>query len=221
MKAGKKTRIFLADDHPIVRRGLQLLLSLNKDLAVCGEADNAPAALRQIQELKPDLAIVDLELKSSSGLDLIKQLRSLCPKVFVLVFTMHDEPLYADRVLKAGAHGLITKEEGTEKAIEAIHQLIEGKPYISDRVKERMLSAMTGFAKSKAEGSVESLSDREMQVLDLIGNGLGSNEIAQQLKVSIKTVESHRENIKAKLGLRRAPELVQYAYHWVMSRKRV
>ena len=216
-----RARVFLVDDHPIVRRGFQLLVGLESDLVICGEAENAATALSQIQQTKPDLAIIDLALKSSSGLDLIKQLRSLCPEVKLLVFTMHDEPLYAERVLKAGAHGYITKEEGTEKALEAVRKLLAGKAYVSDHVRERMVEAMTGFSKPGTAGTVESLSDREIQVLELIGSGVGSSEIAKRLNLSVKTVESHREHIKTKLGLRRAPELVQYAYNWVMSRRNI
>lgn len=221
VKRAAKSRVFLVDDHPIVRRGFHFLLNIESDITICGEAESGPAALQAIEELKPDLAIIDLALKGSSGLDLVKQLRRSCPQVKVLVFTMHDEPLYAERALKAGAHGYITKEEGTEKAMEAVRLLLQGKPYISSQVKERMLETMTGFSKSSSDGTIESLSDREVQVLELIGSGLGSSEIAQRLHLSVKTIESHREHIKVKLGLRRAPELVQYAYNWVMSRKKI
>lgn len=220
-KVSRKARVFLVDDHPIVRRGLQLLISLEPDLGVCGEADNGPAALDQIRKLKPDLVVADLALRDSSGLDLVKEVRAQCPEIKILVFTMHDEPLYAERVLKAGAHGYVTKEEGAEKATEAIRQLLLGKPYLTGRLAERMLETMTGFAKSKTAGTVESLSDRELEVLELIGRGLGSTEIAQRLKLSVKTIESHREHMKAKLGLRRATELVQYAFNWTQREKRI
>jgi DNA-binding NarL/FixJ family response regulator len=217
----RKARIIIVDDHPIVRRGFQLLVGLEPDLTICGEADNAPAALEQVLKLQPDLAVVDLALKNSSGLELVKELRTQCPQVKVLVFTMHDEPLYAERVLKAGAHGYVTKEEGTEKAIEAIRNLLKGKPYVTGHLAEHFLETMTGFAKTKTAGLLESLSDREFEVLELIGSGLGSAEIAHQLKVSVKTVESHREHIKAKLGLRRTTRLVQYAFNWVQRGKRI
>jgi DNA-binding NarL/FixJ family response regulator len=216
-----KAKVFLVDDHPIVRRGLQLLIGLESDLAVCGEADNGPVALGQIQKLKPQVVVVDLALRDSSGLELVKALRTQCPEAKILVFTMHDEPLYAERVLKAGAHGYVTKEEGAEKAVEAIRQLLQGKPYLTGRLAERMLETMTGFAKSKASGTLESLSDRELEVLGLIGHGLGSAEIAQRLKLSVKTIESHREHMKAKLGLRRATELVQYAFNWAQRERRI
>ncbi len=213
-KVSQKARVFLVDDHPIVRRGLQVLMSLESDLTVCGEADNRAAAIDQIGKLRPDVAVVDLALKNSSGLELVKDLRVQFPQIKVLVLTMHDEPMYAERVLKAGAHGYVTKEEGSEKALEAIRSLLNGKPYLSGRLADRMLETMTGFAKSKTAGTVESLSDRELEILELIGRGLGSAEIAQRLKLSVKTIESHREHIKAKLGLQRATELVQYAFNW-------
>jgi DNA-binding NarL/FixJ family response regulator len=215
--AKSKVRVFLVDDHPIVRRGFQLLLSLEPDLMVCGEADSGPVALEKILALKPDVAIVDLSLKSSSGLDLIKQIRAQRSRTKILVFTMRGEIIYAERALRAGANGYITKDEGTEKAIEAIRLLMQGKTCFSQAVSESMMGRLTG--KSLLAGAAfESLSDRELEVLELIGNGRGSREIAQRLHVSIKTIESHREHLKTKLGLKSASELVNYAYNWVFER---
>ncbi len=174
--------------------------------------------LQKILALKPDVAIVDLSLKGSSGLELIKQLRAQALKLKLLVFTMRDEGIYAERALRAGADGYITKEEGTEKAIEAIRLLMQGKRYLSDKVAERMMDTLVGNS-SGAEGAVDSLSDRELEVLELIGNGLGSREIAEKLHLSIKTIESHREHIKTKLGLARATELVSYAFNWFHGEK--
>jgi DNA-binding NarL/FixJ family response regulator len=211
--AASKFRVFLVDDHPIVRRWFQLLLGLEPDLMVCGEADSGPGALQKILTLKPDVAIVDLSLKGSSGLELIKQLRAQALKLKVLVFTMRDEGLYAERALRAGADGYITKEEGTEKAIQAIRLLLQGKRYLSDKMAGRMMDSLGGGG-SGVEGAVGALSDRELEVLELIGNGLGSREIAEKLHLSIKTIESHREHIKTKLGLARASELVSYAFNW-------
>ena len=208
-----KIRVFLVDDHPIVRRGFQLLLGMERDLAVCGEADSGPEALQKILALKPDVAIVDLSLKSSNGLELIKQLRPQCPHLKILVFTMRAEGIYAERALRAGANGYITKEEGTERAIEALRLLVQGKTCLSQPMAEAMMARMTGKTASAAS-SFESLSDRELEVLELVGNGLGSREIADKLHLSIKTIESHREHIKSKLGLKRASELVNYAYNW-------
>ena len=208
-----KIRVFLVDDHPIVRRGFQLLLSLERDLVVCGDADNAPLALQKILALKPDVAIIDLSLKSSSGLELVKQIRAHSAKVKIVVFTMHAEAIYAERALRAGANGYVTKEEGTEKAIEAIRLVLQGKTFFSPSVAEVMMARLSGGATASA-ASADLLSDRELEILDLIGTGLGSREIAEKLHLSNKTIQSHREHIKTKLGLKHASELVNYAYNW-------
>jgi len=213
-----KIRVFLVDDHPIVRRGFQLLLGMEPDLMVCGEADSGPAALEKIIALKPDVAIVDLSLKASNGLELIKQIRAQSLKLKLLVFTMRDEGIYAERALRAGADGYITKEEGTEKAIQAIRVLLGGKRYLSDKMADKMMESLVGNG-PRGEGAVESLSDRELEVLELMGSGLGSREIATKLRLSIKTIESHREHLKAKLGLTRASELVSYAFNWLRDQK--
>ncbi|SPE60754.1 Two component transcriptional regulator, LuxR family [Verrucomicrobia bacterium] len=215
--AQPKVRVFLVDDHPIVRRGFQLLLSLEPDLMVCGEADSGPAALEKILALKPDVAIVDLSLKSSSGLDLIKQIRAQRSRTKILVFTMRGEMIYAERALRAGASGYITKEEGTEKVIESIRLLMQGKTCLSQPVAEAMMARLTGKSLPAAT-SLDSLSDRELEVLGLIGNGHSSRDLAQRLHLSMKTIESHREHIKTKLGLKSAAELVNFAYNWVHGR---
>jgi DNA-binding NarL/FixJ family response regulator len=208
-----KVRVFLVDDHPIVRRGFQLLLGMEPDLMVCGEADSAPVGLQKILALKPDVAIIDLALKGGSGLELIKQLRAQELKVKLLVFSMRDEGVYAERALRAGADGYITKEEGTDKAVQAIRQLMQGKRYVSEKMAEKMMDALVGNTPG-TEGPMDSLSDRELEVLELMGNGLGSREVAERLHLSIKTIESHREHIKSKLGLARANELVNFAFNW-------
>ncbi len=211
-----KTRVFLVDDHPIVRRGFQLLLSLEPDLMVCGDADSGPGALEKIITVKPDVAVVDLSLKSSSGLELVKQLRAQSASLKILVFTMHAEAVYEERALRAGANGYITKEQGTEKAIEAIRLVMQNKPFFSPRLAETVIARMSGRPLGSAS-SIDLLSDRELEILEAIGAGLGSREIAQKLNVSTKTVQSHREHIKTKLGLARASELVNYAYNWVQG----
>ncbi len=213
MTTTRKTSVFLVDDHPIVRRGFQLLLSLEREFTVCGEADSGPEALQKMLALKPDVAIVDLALKTSSGLELIKQVRAHLPALRILVFTMSGESIYAERALRAGANGYITKEEGTERAIEAIRLLVQGKTYVSPQLANSMVARMTGARSGPA--SVDALSDRELEILESVGRGLGSREIADRLHISIKTIESHREHIKTKLGLKRAAELVNYAYNWV------
>ena len=209
-----KIRVFLVDDHPIIRRGFQLMISLERDMMVCGEADSAPVALEKIIALKPDVAIVDLGLKASSGLELIKQLHNHCPKLKILVFTMLKESIYAERALRAGAFGYVVKEEGTEKAIDAIRQLMRGRRVLSENTAVDMVDKLVGGGQ-QTKASLESLSDRELEVLGLIGKGLSSREVSEWLRVSIKTVESHREHIKTKLGLKNASELVNYAFNWV------
>jgi DNA-binding NarL/FixJ family response regulator len=185
---------------------------------VCGEADNGSEALKKLLALKPDVAIVDLTLKTSSGLELIKQLHSHLPKLKILVFTMRDEGVYAERALRAGASGYITKEEGTEKAIEAIRVLMQNKPYLSENIAAKIVGNLTGRA-SQSPFAIESLSDRELEVFQLIGTGLSSREIAEQLHVSIKTIESHREHIKEKLALKGASELAKAAFSWSHSQQ--
>ncbi len=214
----RRTTVFLVDDHPIVRRGFQLLLSLERDLRVCGEAESAPEALQKILALKPDVAIVDLSLKSSSGLELIKQLRELMPNLQILVFTMQAEGIYAERALRAGANGYLSKEEGAEKAIEAIRVLREGRLYFSPKVAATLVERMASGGRTGKSG-IESLSDRELEVLEMMGNGLSSREVAASLRLSIKTVESHREHIKEKLGLKRGTDLVNFAFRWVQDKK--
>src|SRR5664279_5325828 len=174
-----KVRVFLVDDHPIIRRGFQLLLGMERDLMVCGEADSGPAAFQKILALKPDVAIVDLSLKASTGLELIKQIRAQGLELKLLVFTMRDEGIYTERALKAGADGYITKEEGTDQAIQAIRVLMEGKRYLSEKMAEKMMDSLVGDS-SGAASAVGLLSDRELEVLELIGEGLGSREIAEK-----------------------------------------
>ena len=208
-----KISVFLVDDHPIVRRGFQLLAATTRDLIVCGEAESAPAALQKILELTPDVAIVDLALKGSNGLELVKQLRAQSASLKIVVFTMQAEGFYAERALHAGANGYVTKEEGPEKVLEAVRMVMQDKHYVSPELAERMIGRLVG--KTATPVATESLSDRELEVLQLLGSGLGSQEIARSMGVSIKTVASHREHIKTKLGLTSAPELVRYAYNWV------
>lgn len=209
-------RIFLVDDHPMMREGLAQLIAQEKDLLVCGEAEDAPRALSQIEKLKPDLALVDITLRSTNGLDLIKDLKLRAPHVAVLVISMHDESLYAERVLRAGGRGYIMKQEGGQKLMQAIRQVLSGGSYVSEKISARILDLFSG--RTSIDGSpVGKLSDREFQVFQLIGEGLGTKEIATKLHVSPKTVEVHRVNIKQKLGLATAPELIRSAVRWIES----
>jgi DNA-binding NarL/FixJ family response regulator len=216
-KAGRK-RIFIVDDHPMMRDGLRALISGESDLEVCGEAEDALPALEQIEKLKPDLAIVDITLRSTSGLELIKDLKNRAPDVPALVISMHDESLYAERVLRAGGRGYVMKQEGGKKLMEAIRQVLNGQTFVSPKISARILDAFSG---RHPEGSspVEMLTDREFEVFQLIGSGLTTKEIAAKLHVSAKTVEVHRVNIKQKLNVGTAPELIRFAVRWVESQK--
>jgi DNA-binding NarL/FixJ family response regulator len=216
--SGEKTRIVIVDDHPIVRQGLQLLIGQQPDLEVCGEAESLDDALGVIAELAPDLAIVDIFLKGSSGIDLIKKLRDEQPKLRILVISMHDESIYAQRVLNAGANGYIMKQEATRKVVEAIRRVLKGEIYLSEKMIAAMLQCYADPRTPPPGASpVSRLTNRELQVFELLGRGFSSREIAEKLELSIKTVDTHRENIKEKMGIRNAVELVQTAVHWMMK----
>ncbi len=207
-----KVRILLVDDHPIVRQGIRMLVGQQEDMTVCGEADSAAAALEAIERSSPDVAIVDLSLKESSGLELIKDIKIRHPALRVLVLSMRDETFYAERVLRAGARGYITKEEGTEKVIEGVRKVMDGEIYLSEKLAGRMLSR---YVSGDAGPLVQTLTDRELEIFELLGNGLTTREIAEKLYLSPKTVESHREHIKEKLRLENATELLKHAIQWV------
>jgi DNA-binding NarL/FixJ family response regulator len=187
---------------------------------VCGEADDAAQALDQIEKLKPDLALVDITLRSSSGLELIKDLALRAPQTAILVISMHDESLYAERVLRAGGRGYVMKQEGGKKLMEAIRHVLSGKTYVSEKIAAKILDTFSG-RQSEGASPVERLTDREFQVFQLIGQGLSTKEIADKLHVSAKTVEVHRVNIKQKLNVATAPELIRYAVRWVESQRTV
>jgi two-component system, NarL family, response regulator FusR len=209
-----KTRILIVDDHLLVREGLIRLLSREKDLEVCGEAVSEDEALVRVSELKPDLAIVDITLEDGNGLELTKSLRKRFPKLLILILSMHKEHLHADRALRLGANGYIMKREGKEKLLEAIRRVVAGHVYVSKAVTELMLQRIvTGTDDS--DGSVRSLSDREFAVFRLIAEGYGTRQIAEELNISIKTAETHRERIREKLNLNTTFELVQQAIHWL------
>lgn len=217
-KAPAKKRVFLVDDHPAMRQGLQQLIDHEPDLEVCGQAGDIPLALEGIQKAKPDIAIVDLTLKDASGLDLVKDLKVRCPALPVLILSMHNEAIYAERSIRAGAHGYIMKEATTEKIVEAVRCVLAGDVYLSAGVSSQVLKKMADGGKSE-EGSIESLSDRELEVFRLLGQGLTTRDISERLNLSIKTVESYREHIKIKLHLDNAAKLVQAAVEWAQSRK--
>ena len=209
-----KIKIFLVDDHPLVREWLTNLIRQQPDLAVCGEAEDAPHALREIAAAKPDVAIVDISLKQGSGIELIKDLKTLDPNLAVLVLSMHDEQLYAERALRAGARGYIMKRETAKKIILAIRQMLGGKIYMSD-------SLSASFAEKFVDGQlltsgslVDQLTDRELEVFQLLGKGCETRQVAQMMTVSMKTVQTHCAHIKEKLKLTNAAELLREAVRW-------
>ena len=208
-------RILIIDDHEIVRRGLVAMINQESDLRVCAEAEDYRQALAAAAEQKPDLAVIDLALKGINGLELIKQLKSVDPDLPMLVLSMHDESLYAERVLRAGARGYIMKQSGTEKLIIAIRAVLRGELYLSEKMATRILGKIViGKKHEEHQTPFASLSDRELEVFELIGKGHPSRKIAEDLCISVKTVESHREHIKQKLGLKTAAELVRHAAQW-------
>ncbi|MFW6132536.1 MAG: response regulator [Planctomycetota bacterium] len=206
--------VLIVDDHPIVRQGIRMLLDQQEDLCVCGEAESAAEALRVLNQDAPDVAVVDLTLKDSSGLELIKDIRARWPDVRILVLSMRDEAFYAERCLQAGARGYVTKEQGPTQVIEGIRAVLGGRVYLSEEMASKVLSK---FAAGGGEGGspVQSLTDRELEIFQLIGAGLTLREISQRLHVSPKTVDSHREHIKDKLGLDTANDLLKHAIQWV------
>ena len=210
----QKRRVFLVDDHPLVREWLTNLINQQPDLVVCGETESAPLALQAIAQARPDVAIVDISLKDSSGIELIKNLKQSQPAVSVLVLSMHDESLYAERALRAGAKGYIMKRETTKKVIDAIRRVLEGKLYVSSTVAEEITArSVTGKIPAN-QNPIEQLSDRELQVFEMLGQGLGTRQIAETLRVSIKTVQVYCARMKEKMNLGSATELLREAFRW-------
>ncbi len=218
LKTKEKYRLMIVDDHPIMRSGLSQLIGDEDDLEVCGEAGGVNEALKVLEEVNPDLAIVDISLKDGNGIELIEQIRTRNSTVRILVSSMHDEYLYTDRALRAGAQGYINKQEATEKIVEAIRQVLGGKIYLSGHMAERMLHHMVGLGQTTpAQASIDSLSNRELEVFEMIGKGNATRQIAENLHLSVKTIESHRENIKKKLMLQTNQELVRRSVQWVLE----
>jgi DNA-binding NarL/FixJ family response regulator len=215
-KKGKNT-IFIVDDHPLMCEGLTRLLNHEADLMVCGQSHTAHEALKRIPELEPDIVIVDITLTDGNGIDLIKDMKRRSIPSKVLVLSMHDENLYAERALQAGAKGYIMKQEVSREVLKAIHKILDGEIYLSDKMGARMLHKIADAKTVTQALSAEILSDRELQVFQLIGQGHSTRQIADKLCVSVKTVESYRAHIKLKMNLENAHELTQHAVHWVES----
>jgi DNA-binding NarL/FixJ family response regulator len=214
-----KKLVFVVDDHPIVRQGLKLLIDREPDLAVCGDAEEMHAALAAIRACKPDILIVDISLNGPDGLELLKNIRITSPHLPVLILSMHDESIYAERVLRAGANGYIMKQEATDKVLVAVRRILSGEIYVSDRIANSMLRHYVRGGHASEHSSIADLTDRELEVFRLIGEGQGTRQIAEALHLSVKTVESYQAHIKDKLSLRNARELVQYAVEWTMREK--
>lgn len=210
-------RILIVDDHPLVRAGFAQLIGDTSDLEVCGESADMAEGLKQVKSLKPELAIIDLSLAGGSGLDLIKHIRAHDQKVLILVASMHDELLYAERVITAGAQGYINKQEAQDKIIPAIRQVLQGNVYLSKRMMERLEDGLAGTTKNKRD--IDALSNRELQTFELIGQGMSASDIALHLGLSIKTIETHQANIKKKLGLVSAHELTHRAIRWLLEQE--
>jgi DNA-binding NarL/FixJ family response regulator len=217
MMETKRKRIVLVDDHPIVRDGLAQLINRSGDLVVCAEAGDAAEALRLFDELRPDMAIVDISLKGVDGLELIKQARAQWPELRVLALSMHSEELYAERVLRAGARGYIMKQEARDGVLTAIRQVLAGDIYLSPALRTHLLRYVIGGQNKQGRLPMDTLSDRELAVLERIGRGRGTREISVELNLSVKTIESYRDHIKRKLNLHGAPQLVRYAVQWVQA----
>lgn len=213
----KKRSILLVDDHPIVLEGLKQLINQQPDLNVCGELADGRATLQTVEKLRPDLAIIDISLKAVNGLDVIKSVKTQYPDLPVLALSMHDEMLYAERALRAGASGYVMKQEATKNLLNAVRWILGGAIYLSEKVTAKLLARMANLKSGATGSALEELSDRELEVFHLIGQGASTRKIAEMLRLSIKTIESHRENIKRKLKLQDAAELVQYAISWQQS----
>ena len=214
-KSDSKATVLIVDDHPIVRQGLVQLLNGDPEFVVCGEADSARKAMAAIPELKPDLAVVDVTLQGTNGIELIKNIVAQWPELPILVLSMHDESLYAERALRAGAKGYVMKQEATEKLTGALRRILNGQIYVSEKLADKMMRKAIDGKSVQDTSPVAILSDRELEVLQLLGQGHGTRQIAEDLNLSVKTIESHRAHIKEKLNLKTAPEMVRFAVQWV------
>jgi DNA-binding NarL/FixJ family response regulator len=215
--AAKPARVLIVDDHPAVREALAIRISGQCDLEVCGEAADISEALRLVADTQPDVAVVDISLKSGNGLDLIKRIRDRNHRVHILVLSMHSETLYAARALRAGALGYVNKDQATDKILEAIRRVWEGKVYLSDTMAERMLHRAVGGQEDTPRSPIDALTDRELEVFRLIGQGMKTAGIAERLHLSVKTIETYRDRIRQKLDLGDGTKLAHYATQWMLE----
>jgi DNA-binding NarL/FixJ family response regulator len=216
--ATNRMRVLIVDDHPMTRTGLVYLINHQPDLIVCAEADNAADALGAVDACEPDLVLVDITLPGKSGLELVKDIKAIRPGLPILVISMHDESLYAERVLRAGARGYITKHEGGKELMQAIRHVLSGQIYVSEKMSAHILETFSGGPAASVRSLIAQLSDREFEVFELLGEGLPAREIAKRLHLSAKTVDVHRANIKAKLVIKTTSELICYAARWTEHR---
>src|ERR1700730_5668749 len=217
-RTGKRT-VFVVDDHPLLRQGLALLINQQQDLEVCGEAEEAQAAMEAIAKRRPDILIADISLNGPDGLDLLKGLRASYPDLPVLILSMHDESIYAERALRARANGYIMKQEATEKVLVAVRRILSGDIYLSDRMANKLLHQYLSGSAADSKSRLSTLSDRELEVFRLIGEARTTRQIAEKLHLSIKTVETYQAHIKDKLSLRSGRELVQHAIQSTINEK--
>jgi DNA-binding NarL/FixJ family response regulator len=217
-KTKKQARILIVDDHPAVREALSLRIGRQADMAVCGEAADVAEALRLVAQTRPDVAVIDISLQAGNGIDLIKRIRDRDERVRMLVWSMHGESLYAERALRAGALGYITKDQATDRIVDAIRRVLAGKVWLSDTMAERLLQRAVGTGQTAmTRSALEALADRELEVFRLIGQGVKTADIAERLHLSVKTVETYRDRIRHKLQLADGTELARYATQWVLE----
>jgi DNA-binding NarL/FixJ family response regulator len=215
----KKRQILVVDDHPIVRQGLSMLIEHEPDIEICGTAEDVAGAMELVKATRPDLVVVDISLKASHGLDLIAQIKKFDKRIKVLVWSMFDEALFAERAMRAGAAGYINKQEAIEKVVEAIRRVLNGEIHLSPRMNSHLLGHIDPTTHKMKDDPVATLSNRELQVLEMIGGGMTTQQMAERLKLSPKTVEGYRENIKKKLGLKNTAELSRRAFQWVLEQQ--
>jgi DNA-binding NarL/FixJ family response regulator len=217
--ANEKRRVLIVDDHPVFRHGITAMINAEADLNVCGEAGSAPLALEALRRLQPDIVLVDISLPGTNGIELLKSMRAEFPKLPMLVVSMHDESLYALRALRAGALGYVMKAEALDLILVAIRKVLQGEPYLSPKFSDKLVFKAIRSMDEGLGSPVDKLSDRELEVLNLMGRGFGAQDIANELHLSVKTIETHRAHIKEKLGFNDSKEMVRFSIEWVAQQQ--